>query len=443
MKEERRARALSKQIKFKQDLSRLVDNVGHDHCYCSRKANTGQHEVKDIPAPQHLVRQLYEGHICIGPSEAAKLEMTTHHQSKSDLWHEERKLRITSSIMKSVCNRRPKSDVKVFLRNKLFPKSINSLAIRYGEKNEEIAIQCYIEHQEEKGVILNVKRCGLLVNPAIPWLAATPDSVIEVGQDTGCLELKCPFVCFNKPFFIAVVEVPSFCLEENNGKLQSKRKHPYFYQIQTQLFVTQMLWCDFVVLSPNERIVVERINYDEEFCKMMVSKARTFHFDTFLPSAVPCTIILFNSPHATTSSLFTCAAKEEPLNPHKEEKTSEHCEEELLPPHKENKTSGHCEDIKLLSVSPDGRPSVNLLQQLGCVHHPVNGNGNCLYYSIAHQAGLIGPDCHGDKSITSQLRTLALIFYAKIPWFTLRRWHDTSTMGTKKATDFIPRRVGR
>ena len=168
-REERRARVVSKQLKFKQDLSRLVDNVGHDHCYCSSDASaTSQHEVKDKPAPPHLIRHLYEEHICIGPSEATELEMTTHHQSQSNLWHEERKLRITSSIMKMVCNRRVKSDVKVFLNNKLFPKDINSPAIRYGQRNEEIAIQCYIKYQEEKGVILNVQKCGLLVNPAIP-----------------------------------------------------------------------------------------------------------------------------------------------------------------------------------------------------------------------------------------------------------------------------------
>ena len=155
--------------------------------------------------------------------------------------------------------------MKVFLRNKRFPKPINSPAIKYGERNEETAIQCYIKHQEKKGVILNVKRCGLFVNPAIPWLAATSDSVIEVGQDTRCLEVKCPFVCSNKLFSVTAVEVPLFCLEEKNGKLQLKRKHQYFYQIQTQLFVTQMLWCDFVEWSPNECIVVERINYDEEF----------------------------------------------------------------------------------------------------------------------------------------------------------------------------------
>ena len=58
------------------------------------------------------------------------------------------------------------------------------------------------KHQEETGVILNVKRCVLFLNPAIPWLAATPDSVIEVGKDTGHLEVKSPFVCLNKLFLL-------------------------------------------------------------------------------------------------------------------------------------------------------------------------------------------------------------------------------------------------
>ena len=122
---------------------------------------------------------------------------------------------------------------------------------------------------------------------------------------------------------------------------------------------------------------------------------------------------LLFSLRATTSSWFTCAAKEEPFTPHKEDKTSK-----------------HCEDIQLLSVSPDGRPSIDLLQQLGCVRHPVNGDGNCLYYSIAHQASLIGPDCHGDNSIASQLRILALICIQKYPGvcledgMTLQQWEQ-------------------
>ena len=93
--------------------------------------------------------------------------------------------------------------------------------------------------------------------------------------------MKCPFVCLKKLFCVASAEVPSFCLEGNDGKLQLKRKHQYYYQIQTQLFVTQMLWCDFVVWSLSEGILVERINYDEEFSKQMVSKARTFYLTHF------------------------------------------------------------------------------------------------------------------------------------------------------------------
>jgi len=74
-----------------------------------------------------------------------------------------------------------------FIKKKIASKPILSAAIRYGQRNEDIAIRCYLEHQDKKGLNINVKRCGLFVNPAIPWLAATPDSVVEIGPDTGCL----------------------------------------------------------------------------------------------------------------------------------------------------------------------------------------------------------------------------------------------------------------
>ena len=73
-----------------------------------------------------------------------------------------------------------------------------------------------------------------------------------------------------------------------------------------------------------------------------------------------------------------------------------------------------CEDVQLLSVSAVNRPSI-ALQQLGCVRHTVDGDGNCLFYAIAHQAGLIKQGCHGDRSVADQLRTLALICMQKYP----------------------------
>ena len=87
-----------------------------------------------------------------------------------------------------------------------------------------------MDYLRKKGVVLKVQKCGLLVDPSIPWLAATPDAILEVGQDKGCLEVKCPYLCAKKSISEAVIESPSFCLQNDNGTLQLKRNHQYFYQ---------------------------------------------------------------------------------------------------------------------------------------------------------------------------------------------------------------------
>jgi len=95
--------------------------------------------------------------------------------------------------------------VQTFIKNKLASKPINSPAINYRRTNEDTAVRSYVEYQEKRGITLIVHKCGLFIDPSIPWLAATPDSVVEIGQDTRCLEVKCPFVCAKKS--IAVVSL--------------------------------------------------------------------------------------------------------------------------------------------------------------------------------------------------------------------------------------------
>jgi len=69
-----------------------------------------------------------------------------------------------------------------------------------------------------------------------------------------------------------LLKSPSFCLQNDNKKLQLKRNHQYFYQIQAQLFVTRLLWCDFVIWMPIE-IYVGRSYYDQQFIEEAISKA--------------------------------------------------------------------------------------------------------------------------------------------------------------------------
>jgi len=76
--------------------------------------------------------------------------------------------RISASIMKTVCHRKRETNVKSFVTNKLYLKTVNSAAINYGKAHEDIAIKSYIEYQEQRGVQLSVRICGLYINPVIP-----------------------------------------------------------------------------------------------------------------------------------------------------------------------------------------------------------------------------------------------------------------------------------
>ena len=414
-REERISRAKAMKLKLQQELCNLIDVINRDHSYtgsiCPIAATHYEVDhLKASPSP-YLVRSLYEEHICISPSRAIEIEACTRNQSLSNLWHNERKLRISASIMKTVCHRKSDTNVKTFITNKLSLKSINSTAIYYGRKNEDTAIECYIGQQKKRGIDVTVRKCGLFVNPAIPWLAATPDSVVEIGEDMGCLEVKCPFTCAKKSMAVVAAEQSSFCLQDNNGILQLKRSHQYFYQVQTQLFVTHLPWCDFVLWAPHENIHLERIFYDQKFVETAVSKARAFYFDVFLPSVIPYLIISESYEDCTTA---TSRIKEN---------VSVKAESHATAPIKEKlsmKAESHydvCDDVEILCVSTVNKPTppTNVLQQLNCAPHIVYGDGNCLYYAIAHQAGYIEPSSHGESSVGQQLRMLALICMQKYP----------------------------
>ena len=68
------ARAAAKRSQFQLDITRMTEALNHDHDYCITVLAT-KCEIDSVPAPQHLVRTLYEEHVCISPRVAAELEM--------------------------------------------------------------------------------------------------------------------------------------------------------------------------------------------------------------------------------------------------------------------------------------------------------------------------------------------------------------------------------
>ena len=69
-----------------------------------------------------------------------------------------------------------------------------------------------------------------------------------------------------------------------------------------------------------------------------------------------------------------------------------------------------CDDVEVLSISTVHNLALhmNILQQLNYKKHDVRGDGNCLYYAVAHQAGYIALSARGDIFIGQQMRMLVL-----------------------------------
>lgn len=211
----------------------------------------------------------YQG-LKITIEESVQIEKETQDQADNPFWHELRKKRITASKFKRVAARR--KDYETLVQQLKKPVR-QTEAMRYGLANEGIAAATYAE---AKGV--NVRRAGFVINPGCPHLGASPDYIVfdpsENDDPFGLLELKC----------LQCLSVRNAkCLRLVNGELKLRKSHEYYYQIQGQLGLTGMQWCDLMVLCKDDWHI-ERIYFDEDFFNSMCSNLNKFYFDFFLCS---------------------------------------------------------------------------------------------------------------------------------------------------------------
>ena len=295
-------RAKKKQQLYKQQLSYKQTCVQHDHgysCLSSDVPPTKQQQQQQQPESEYkihtLVDDLYSNHVKIDPSTIKELEALTREQSKSEKWLCERQLRITASVMKEVCHHRASTKCEAFIRKKLSTTPINVPAINYGKSNEHAAITGYVNHQRSNGKIIQIESCGIFVHHKNCWLAGSPDAIVydstEVNHQKGCLEVKCPYVCEKRSIKDSCKEVSGFCLMEKEDILQLSKSHAYFYQVQTQMYVTGFHWCDFFIWSSTGEPFLQRINYDAVFMGKALLTAKAFYFHKFLPAVAQYFIV--------------------------------------------------------------------------------------------------------------------------------------------------------
>ena len=117
-----------------------------------------------------------------------------------------------------------------------------------------------------------------------PFLGASPDGIIScVCCGKGVLEIKCPFSI--KEGLPENLDKPDFFMTRQDDRWTLKRDHAYYYQIQLQLQVCQLHYCDFVVWTAKD-FTVERIVADKDFFEGVVDTAQHFFVYGILPEII-------------------------------------------------------------------------------------------------------------------------------------------------------------
>lgn len=210
----------------------------------------------------------------------------TKGQASSDTWRNQRVLKITASNAKAVSSTQSKRGQYALLNRLLWDKTLIDLkGLKYGRENEKNA---FIEVRSRLPTGMEVIESGFWVNPKYPELGCTPDGLILDNHKNmiGVLEIKCPFVLEKfDPLCIELLQKSqknNLCYTIDNGNISIKKNHSYYYQVQMQIFICDVQFCDFVIWSP-KGCGIQRIFRDDDFWDKLRPKLIDFHHNVLLP----------------------------------------------------------------------------------------------------------------------------------------------------------------
>ena len=192
--------------------------------------------------------------ITVTSEEADFLQKTTITQSSCLTWHEYRKGRVTASHFYDVC-RHIDSNSQIYPKsiiNRIMQYSSNTdhvPALKWGRENEDRARNAYTTIMKSKHQDFNVRPCGLVVDPKFPFAGASPDGLVSCSCcEAIVLEIKCTFKYRNhSPIADEPLADSTFFLKKDAaGLVHLSTRHKYYYQVQGQIALCNVEFCDFV-----------------------------------------------------------------------------------------------------------------------------------------------------------------------------------------------------
>lgn len=218
--------------------------------------------------------------------EAVQLEEATRSQSSSSLWHDERKKRVTASkvyeisqwkrCMENHADKYVNSSSSLSASNPVLQRKLT-----HGTMYEPVAWEKYKLCMQDESV--EVYPCGLVVDPNNSWLGCSPDARLVAGGLFGIGESKCPEQYKHNDIFDTAKTSDNFMLCVSEGeRLEVRKTHAAYYQVQCQLALSGAQFCDLVVYT-FQSLAVIRITFDKNFWQNLVKKVGKIYFQYILP----------------------------------------------------------------------------------------------------------------------------------------------------------------
>ena len=128
---------------------------------------------------------------------------------------------------------------------------------------------------------VTVYNSGLLIDSKWTFIGASPDGI--VCCELCNLEIKCPYCHRGESIASAASEGSRFCLQAASDRtLYLDHSHPYYNEVKTQLFISDLDHHDFCVCMFTDG-ETERIQKDQAFGDVCVTKVDPFTISCTLP----------------------------------------------------------------------------------------------------------------------------------------------------------------
>ncbi|XP_022808865.1 uncharacterized protein LOC111345840 [Stylophora pistillata] len=227
--------------------------------------------IKDNPASLSDILRKADSiieKISVDDDRINEIENATREQSRSSQWHAERFPRITASKCKRALIKETTSPTKAMQEILCYNKAFQSQYMKDGVKSE-----LEIINQYSKCTGNEVQPCGFFVSKSHPFLGASPDGLVG---DNGSIEVK-----KIHPQDSETLETALLRLNIVKATDSINENHPYYYQIQQQLFCTGRKWTDFIA-SDGIKLFIKRVVYNPEFWNTKLSRLEQFYYNVLL-----------------------------------------------------------------------------------------------------------------------------------------------------------------